>query len=348
MMKSKESVTEKNSESDIFIDGNSDDVTAKGDNLAVMFLGFIFVSVVIILTLFSNSLIQVFEVVPTNLLLIKSTIQLILFTISNKSNSIKISLDDKRVVAAMVVQGLMSGIAFICNVWAVRLLPLGHYFSITFAKTVFFLILISGITGHTLVTKKKVFLIVTCVLGLGLLLNTQVHTSQTDTVSPLDPGTSIWTGLGLAFLTIFLSSQAEMTVLLTQLPAGVVSFWSAVGGLVTSVPISLCSSEPSILSGSLPSYMEGFLLVFLSLSIITMALFTDQAEKLVCKTFVKIIRSLEIPLAILISLSLANHYLPSYVGCIGIIMIVISSVLAQHMVENEELAHEDKQEYEIV
>merc|ERR1719266_1085572 len=109
MMKSKESVTQKNSQSDIFIDGNSDDVTAKGDNLAVMFLGFIFVSVVIILTLFSNSLIQVFEVVPTNLLLIKSTIQLILFTISNRSNSIKISLDDKRMVAAMVVQGLMSG-----------------------------------------------------------------------------------------------------------------------------------------------------------------------------------------------------------------------------------------------
>ena len=95
-----------------------------------------------------------------------------------------------------------------------------------------------------------------------------------------------------------------------------------------------------------------------------MALFTDQAEKLVCKTFVKIIRcdiihicfehltihfrSLEIPLGILISLSLANHYLPSYVGCIGMIMIVICSILAQHMVENEELAHEDKQKYEIV
>ena len=112
-----------------------------------LFSGCIFVSVAIILTIFSNILIQVFEVVPTNIVLVKSIIQVILFTISNKSNGISMMLENNTETAVLTVHGLLSGLAFICSVGAVRLLPLGHFLPITFSQSVFIMLLMSGLRG---------------------------------------------------------------------------------------------------------------------------------------------------------------------------------------------------------
>ena len=112
-----------------------------------MFSGCIFVSVAIILAIFSYILIQVFEVVPLNIVLVKSIIQVILFTISNKSNGISMMLENNTETAVLTVQGLLSGLAFICSVGAVRLLPLGDFLSIIFSKTVFLMLLMSGFKG---------------------------------------------------------------------------------------------------------------------------------------------------------------------------------------------------------
>ena len=111
------------------------------------FSGFLFVSVAIIVTIFSYILIQVFEVVPTNIVLVKSIIQVILFTISNKSNGISMMLESNAETAAITVQGILSGLAFICSVGAVRLLPLGDFLSITFSQSVFLMLLMSGLRG---------------------------------------------------------------------------------------------------------------------------------------------------------------------------------------------------------
>ena len=111
------------------------------------FSGCIFVSVAIILTIFSYILIQVFEVVPTNIVLVKSIIQIILFTISNKSNGISMMLENNAETAAITVQGILSGLAFICSVGAVRLLPLGDFLSITFSQSVFLMLLMSALRG---------------------------------------------------------------------------------------------------------------------------------------------------------------------------------------------------------
>ena len=201
------------------------------------FSGCIFVSVAIILTIFSNILIQVFEVVPTNIVLVKSIIQVILFTISNKSNGISMMLENNTETAVLTVHGLLSGLAFICSVGAVRLLPLGDFLSITFSQSVFLMLLMSGLRGiHVWVkyiitkvsfpglamTKKKVSLTLTCMLGLVLLIKTQTRCINhpdglIDIVYPLqDPASSIWLGLGLAFLYNAFSSQAEVIVLGTQ------------------------------------------------------------------------------------------------------------------------------------
>jgi len=315
-------------------------------NPAEIFLGCMMVTVVIILTLFSSSLIQVFKVVPTNLVLAKSTIQLLLFTMSNKANNINLLPASKAEVVATAAHGLLSGLALLCSVAAVRLLPLGDFFNIVFAKTVLMMTLMSTFTGQP-INKKKSLLIMSCMVGLIILVKT-----QTSSTTDLDPHSDLWQGLGLAFLHIVFSSLGEVIIVQTpQVAPGVVSFWSALGGLVISIPAftPFYSSQPSILSGSLPSYMQVFLLVFLSLATMAAAIFADQAQKIIGKTFVKTLRSLEIPLGLLVSLSLTcDEYHPSYLGCCGIVLVVISSVAAQHQIEGNNTKNKDQSEYEIV
>ena len=71
-------------------------------------------------------------------------------------------------------------------------------------------------------TKKKVSLTLTCMLGLVLLIKTQTRcinhpNGLIEVVYPLqDPASSIWLGLGLAFLYNAFSSQAEVLVFGTQ------------------------------------------------------------------------------------------------------------------------------------
>eukprot|EP00092_Neocalanus_flemingeri_P043356 GFUD01047762.1.p1 GENE.GFUD01047762.1~~GFUD01047762.1.p1 ORF type:complete len:160 (-),score=39.83 GFUD01047762.1:102-551(-) len=132
------------------------------------------------------------------------------------------------------------------------------------------------------------------------------------------------------------SSQVEVLRLATKSAAGVLSFWSAVGGLVTAALSSFFSSEASLLSGAMPSASQIFLLLFLSISTIATLLIIAQAEKLVSKTFVISVRSLEIPIGLLLSLGLASGYLPSYVGYVGVFFIVASSVVAQATMEDED------------
>ena len=208
--------------------------------------------VVIIPTLFSSSLVQVFKVVPTNLVLAKSTIQLLLFTMSNKANSISLFPDSKTEVIATAVQALLSEMASLC-VAAVRLLPLGDSFSIIFAKSILMMILLTTITGHT-INKKKSLLIMSCMGGLILLVKTQ--TSSTSELPALDPHSDILQGLGLPFLHLVCSPLGEGIIMQTpQVAPGMVSLWSAVGGLAICIP-AVFSSQPPTLSESLTSYMQ--------------------------------------------------------------------------------------------
>jgi len=341
-------------------------------NRAEKVLGSMMVSVVTILTIFSCSLIQVFKVVPSNLVLVQSTIQLLLFTISNKTNSIKFIPVKKKEAIAAAVQGLLSGLALLCSVAAVRVIPLGDFFTIVFARSVFVMILISIITGRQ-ICKKKSVLIIACIVGLIILVKNMtdpLDQESLDQVSPdhesldqesldqesldqesLDRKSTTWTSLGLIFLFLLFSTLRDSIVIQSpQVPAGVVSFWSAVGGFVTCIPAftSFYSEEHSILSGSPPSYMQGFLLVFLSLSTIASAIFTDQAEKLTSKTLVKVFRIWEIPLGFLISFSLPSQCIPNFNGLFGILLVVGSSVCAQQVLEGEEAKHATDQEYEAV
>jgi len=336
-------------------------------NRAEKVLGSMMVSVVTILTIFSCSLIQVFKVVPSNLVLVQSTIQLLLFTISNKTNSIKFIPVKKKEAIAAAVQGLLSGLALLCSVAAVRVIPLGDFFTIVFARSVFVMILISIITGRQ-ICKKKSVLIIACIVGLIILVKNMtdpLDQESLDQVSPdhesldqeslnqesLDQESTTWTSLGLICLFLLFSTLRDSIVIQSpQVPAGVVSFWSAVGGFVTCIPAftSFYSEEHSILSGSPPSYMQGFLLVFLSLSTIASAIFTDQAEKLTSKTLVKVFRIWEIPLGFLISFSLPSQCIPNFNGLFGILLVVGSSVCAQQVLEGEEAKHATDQEYEAV
>lgn len=349
MKESEEMVAIEHTASDISKNQKSVQKNKEAVNPAEIVLGCMMVSVVIILTLFSSSLIQVFKVVPTNLVLAKSTIQLLLFTMSNKANNINLIPDSKPEVVATALHGFLSGLALLCSVAAVRLIPLGDFFTIIFAKTVLMMTLMSTFTGQP-INKKKSLLIMSCMVGLIILVKTQ--TSSTTDLPALDPHSDIWQGLGLAFLHIVFSSLGEGIIVQTpQVAPGVVSFWSALGGLVICIPAftPFYSSQPSILSGSLPSYMQAFLLVFLSLATMAAAIFADQAQKIIGKTFVKTIRSLEIPLGLLVSLSLAcDEYHPSYLGWCGIVLVVISSVAAQHQMEGNNTKNKDQSEYEIV
>ena len=59
-------------------------------------------------------------------------------------------------------------------------------------------------------------------------------------------------------------------------------------------------------------------------------------------------RSLEIPVGLLVSLSLTNDYLPSYVGYFGVVLIVTSSVVTQATMEEEDNKEETNKVYEVV
>lgn len=336
MKESEEMVAIEHTASDISKNQKTVQKNNEAVNPAEILLGCMMVCVVIILTLFSSSLIQVFKVVPTNLVLAKSTIQLLLFTLSNKANNINLIPASKAEVVATAAHGLLSGLALLCSVAAVRLLPLGDFFTIIFAKTVLMMTLMSTFTGQP-INKKKSLLIMSCMVGLIILVKT-----QTSSTTDLDPHSDIWQGLGLAFLHIVFSSLGEGIIVQTpQVAPGVVSFWSALGGLVICIP--------AFTPFSLPSYMQVFLLVFLSLATMAAAIFADQAQKIIGKTFVKTIRILEIPLGLLVSLSLTcDEYHPSYLGCCGIVLVVISSVAAQHQIEGNNTKNKDQSEYEIV
>ena len=162
-------------------------------------------------------------------------------------------------------------------------------------------------------TKKKIGVTMVCMLGLILLIKTQTRYNYhenglIDVVNPLDDHNStVWLGLGLVFMYNMFSSQAEVlrcntrvsmsisrsafyTSMCQQSAAGVTSFWSAVGGLVTAALSAFFSSEPSLLSGAMPSPMHIFLLVSLSISAIAMVVSIAQAETLVDKTAVTAVR----------------------------------------------------------
>eukprot|EP00092_Neocalanus_flemingeri_P001629 GFUD01001739.1.p1 GENE.GFUD01001739.1~~GFUD01001739.1.p1 ORF type:complete len:356 (-),score=85.07 GFUD01001739.1:11-1078(-) len=352
--KAKESVIIENTpcESDLLIKKVNEKEEEKSAKSVEIFLGCILVSVAIMVTVFSFVLLQEFEVVPTNLVFVKSILQLLLFTISNKNNSISVKPADSRDAAIIAVQGLLSGLAFICSIGAVRLLPLGDVFSIMFSKTVFLMLLMSGFAGN--MTKKKLAVTMVSMLGLVVLIINQtrynVHQNGLiEVVNPLvDPYSSIWVGIGLALLHNMFSSMAEVLRLDTKAAAGVLSFWSAVGGLVVAALSTFVSSEPSILSGVIPSVMQLFLLVFLSISAIAVMVITAAADGLVSKTFVTAIRSIEIPTAMIISLALTIDYIPNYVGYVGVVFIVISSVLAQATMEDEEKEENSTDVHEFV
>ena len=59
-------------------------------------------------------------------------------------------------------------------------------------------------------------------------------------------------------------------------------------------------------------------------------------------------RSLEIPVGLLVSLSLTNDYLPSYVGYVGVVLIVTSSVVTEATIEDEDRKNKVINFYETV
>merc|ERR1712154_315113 len=105
---------------------------------------------------------------------------------------------------AAAVQGLLSGLALLCSVAAVRVIPLGDFFTIVFARSVFVMILISIITGRQ-ICKKKSVLIIACIVGLIILVK-----NMTD---PLDRKSTTWTSLGLIFLFLLFSTLRDSIVI---------------------------------------------------------------------------------------------------------------------------------------
>eukprot|EP00092_Neocalanus_flemingeri_P005622 GFUD01006054.1.p1 GENE.GFUD01006054.1~~GFUD01006054.1.p1 ORF type:complete len:354 (+),score=90.63 GFUD01006054.1:359-1420(+) len=348
-------------EKSVIIENTPSALFIKKEEKSAMFvevcLGCILIFVAIIFTMVTSVLIQVLEVVPTNLVLVKSILQLLLFTISNKNTDVSITAENRSTVTVQAVQGFLSSLAFICSIGAVRLLPLGDVFSIIFIKTVFIMLLMSGFAGRAM-TKKKTAVTIVSMLGLVLLIkNHTCYNCHQDGliggVDPLaDPNSSIWIGFGLAFMYNIFSSKAEVLMLEDKSGAGELSFWSSVGGLVTAVMSSFFCSESSIMSGAMPSVRQILLLVSLSISAMVTKMIIAHVETRVSKTFVKVIKSLEIPLGFLSSLGLSNSYLPSNFGYLGVVLIVISAVSAQATLEDEEEKNESKDSsnysYEVV
>jgi len=319
-------------------------------------LGFAVVSIA--LTIFTAVLVKYFEAthdLPTNLVIIRGILQVLLFAAAVIKGHELILPTTKREKFIVVARGFCTGILFITNVAALRFLPLGDVFTLLTAKSIFYILVpgivfyLSRVWGKPLDT-GKLSLILVAIVGFYLFLCTYdrhtklFHELHTTMVLPV-PKFAFFLEKTLAENTIAIGTVVVITNLalnvpvmyLTKLCDGVVcasvqSFWSGVGGFMVGVVCSFFSSRNSIFSGYYSASEIGVVL-FISSSFIVIAIMQSQAAKFISTPALNVLRLVEIPVAYLLC---PNEVMPNFYSVMGMLFILSSSVVGDWLLYMEE------------
>jgi len=329
-------------------------------------IGLGFASVSIGLTIFTAVLVKYFEAshdLPTNLVLIRGVLQILLFAIAIIKGRQCILPFTRREQIVVISRGVLTGVLFITNMVALRFLPLGDVFTLLTAKSVFCIFVPSVLyyvyqpLGKPFDT-RKICMILVATLGFYLFVCTKSgHTEifnelHTTLVIPVPKfafflektlrENTVVIGLAIAMINVvltvpvmYLSKMCEGT------SSSVQSFWSGVGGFLVGVLSSFWRRETSIFSGSYSAY-EICVVLFISVFFIGIAILQSQATKFISTPALNLIRIVEIPLAYLLC---PNEVMPDFYSVMAVLFILSSSVIGDWLVYMEE---KEKLEYQEV
>jgi len=335
-------------------------------------LGFAVVSIA--LTIFTAVLVKYFEAthdLPTNLVIIRGILQVLLFAVAVIKGHELILPTTKREKFFVVARGFCTGLLFITNVAALRFLPLGDVFTLLTAKSIFYILVpclvfyISRVWGKPL-DIGKICLILVAFVGFYLFLCTSSrHTKlfqelHTTMVLPV-PKFAFFLEKTLAENTIVIGTAVAIINLALNVPvmylsklcegvvcASVQSFWCGVGGFMVGVVSSFFSSKNSIFSGYYSASEIGVVL-FISSSFILIAIMQSQATKFISTPALNLMRLVEIPVAYCLC---PNEVMPDFYSVMGMLFILSSSVVGdwvlyleeKHQAEYEAIADESTDE----
>jgi len=324
------------------------------------FVGFGLASVSIGLTIFTAVLVKCFEAthdLPTNLVIIRGVLQVILFAVAVAQGDQFILPATKRDKLLVVARGFFTGFLFITSIAALRFLPLGDVFTILTARSIF-CILVPALIFSTSkrfgkpFDRNKLCLVLVAVLGFYLFLSTKssednfpqnVETPDHKLVLPVPQfayflekplsGNTVHIGMAMALLNLVLNVPVMyLTKMCEGTSASVQSFWSGVGGFLVGVVTSFFDSRTSIFSGCYSAY-EFCVMLLISISFIMIVVIQSQATKFISTPSLNIIRLVQIPIAYIIC---PNEVMPDFYSVMGMLFILSSSVVGDWVLYLEE------------
>eukprot|EP00092_Neocalanus_flemingeri_P022181 GFUD01024059.1.p1 GENE.GFUD01024059.1~~GFUD01024059.1.p1 ORF type:complete len:380 (-),score=55.19 GFUD01024059.1:148-1287(-) len=330
------------------------------------FVGLGLATVSIGLTIFTAVLVKCFEAthdLPTNLVIIRGVLQIILFAVAVAQGDQFILPPTRREKLLVIVRGFFTGFVFMTNIAALRFLPLGDVFTIFTTRSVF-CILIPVLTVFCSskrfgkpIDANKLCLVLVASLGLYLflssrfgeveltedLMSTDSSADRGDVVLPelaflLEKPQSYNTvqiGIAMAFLNLVLSMPIVcLEKMIEGTSASIQSFWSGVGGFLIGVVASFFDSTTSIFSGYYSAY-EFYMMLVISICFIMIAVLQSQAIKLISSPALNIILLVQIPVAFVVCPNEAE-VMPDFYTMMGMLFILSSSMVGDWILHLEE------------
>jgi len=325
------------------------------------FVGFGLASVSIGLTIFTAVLVKCFETthnLPTiaNLAIIRGVLLVFLYAVAVAQGDQLILPPSKREKVLVVARGFFTGCLFTTNIAALRFLPLGDFFTILTARSIFCILVpalifsISKRFGKPF-DNNKLCLVLVAVFGFYLFLSTKTgegdYSGKLETPDPsLVPvpwfacfpekplsDNTVTIGMAIALLNLVLNVPIMyLTKMCEGTSASVQSFWSGVGGLLVGVVTSFFDIKTSIFSGYYSVY--GFCMILLiSISFITIIVVQSQATKFISTPTLNIIRLVQIPIAYLMC---PSEVMPDFYSVVGLLFILSSSVVGDWVLHMED------------
>eukprot|EP00092_Neocalanus_flemingeri_P003493 GFUD01003746.1.p1 GENE.GFUD01003746.1~~GFUD01003746.1.p1 ORF type:complete len:380 (-),score=60.36 GFUD01003746.1:141-1280(-) len=329
------------------------------------FVGLGLATVSIGLTIFTAVLVKCFEAthdLPTNLVIIRGVLQILLFAVAVAQGDQFILPPTRREKLLVIVRGFFTGFVFMTNIAALRFLPLGDVFTIFTTRSVF-CILIPVLTVCSSkrfgkpIDANKLCLVLVASLGLYLflsskfgeveltedLMSTDSSADRGDVVLPefaflLEKPQSYNTvqiGIAMAFLNLVLSMPIVcLEKMIEGTSASIQSFWSGVGGFLIGVVASFFDSTTSIFSGYYSAY-EFYMMLVISICFIMIAVLQSQAIKLISTPALNIILLVQIPVAYFVCPNEAE-VMPDFYTMMGMLFILSSSMVGDWILHLEE------------
>jgi len=338
-------------------------------------IGLGFASVSVVLSILTAVLVKCFEAnhdLPTNLVIIRGVLQIILFAVAVAQGDQFILPASRKEKLLVITRGFLTGVLFFSNIAAIRFLPLGDVFTLLAARSIvcisfsaLVLCIYNKTSGNPLDINKTCVVLVAA-FGFYLFLGNKYNSSGDfdgdyetgpDSVEDIAlpvPQFAFFLELPLGTNTVLLGMTMALLNLVLNVPikyltnkcegttASVQSFWSGVGGFLVGVVTSFLDikDRTNIFLGFYSAY-EFTVMLFISISFIVITVLQTQATKFISTPMVNLVSLVQIPVAYLLC---PNAVMPDFYSVMGMLFILSSSIVGDWVLYLEEKYQEGYQE----